>query len=137
MRSVISLYEKNILSAEETCTSIKNYLDERKALDIVEVSLVGKSTIADYMVIANGTSQKHIQMMAELLKEHLHGLGVRPVFIEGANTSEWILLDAGSVIVHLFRPEVRSLYNLEKIWGSELAGFSSKAAVEESLPRLQ
>jgi ribosome-associated protein len=132
MRSVISGYEENMLSAEEICSSIKNYLDERKALDIVDVSLVGKSTIADYMVIANGTSQKHIQMMAELLKEHLHGLGVRPVLIEGANTSDWVLLDTGPVIVHLFRPEVRSLYNLEKMWGSEFAGFSPKAVAENS-----
>lgn len=136
MRSVISVYKEKILSAEEICSSIKNYLNERKALDIVDVSLVGKSTIADYMVIANGTSQKHIKMMAELLKEYLHSLGIKPIFIEGANTSEWVLLDTGPVIVHLFRPEVRSLYNLEKMWGSEFPAFSSKAAAEETSSRL-
>jgi ribosome-associated protein len=117
MRFVIPTNKVNILSVEEICTLITNYLDERKALDIVKVSLVGKSTIGDYMVIATGTSQRHIQMMAELLKEHLHNLGVRPIFIEGAHTSDWILVDTAAVIVHLFRPEVRSLYNLEKMWG--------------------
>ena len=79
------------------------------------------------MIIASGTSQRHIKMMGELLKQELHKLGVRPVLIEGAPDCDWILIDAGDVIIHLFRPEVRTFYNLEKMWGVDLAEFSRRA----------
>lgn len=68
--------------------------------------------------------------MGELLKTHLYDLGVRPIYIEGIPQSDWVLLDAGDVIIHLFRPEVRAFYNLEKMWGVDLADFSRKTARE-------
>lgn len=118
----------SLLSASEVCDAIEAFLDDKKAEDILRVDLKGKSTIADFMVIASGSSRRHIQSTGELLKRHLYDLGVKPIFIEGAPQCDWVLLDAGVVIVHLFRPEVREFYNLEKMWGVELADFSRKIA---------
>lgn len=91
-------------------------LDADKALDIECIDLRGQSSIADYMVIASGTSTRHISALAEKLSERLRSLGISDVRAEGLQTSDWVVLDAGDVIVHLFRPEVRSYYNLEKMW---------------------
>ena len=125
---MISPNKSSKLNTEEICSSVEQFLDGRKAEDIIQINLKDKSSIADYMVVASGTSQKHIQAMGQLLKEHLYSLGVRPVSIEGSANSDWVLLDAGDVIVHLFRPEVRTFYNLEKMWGIDIADFSRKAA---------
>ncbi|MGE0719644.1 MAG: ribosome silencing factor [Alphaproteobacteria bacterium] len=95
-------------------------LDDDKAEDIVVIELAGKSTIADFMVIATGRSTRHVISMAENLRRHLQDAGVRRVSVEGAGQGDWVLLDAGDVIVHLFRPEVRAFYNLEKMWGMSL-----------------
>lgn len=119
---------ENKMGSDELCKSIKEFLDDRKALDIIDIDIRKKSTICDYMVIASGTSQRHLQMTAELLKEHLHSIGIKPIFTEGTGDCDWVLLDAGDVIVHLFRPEVRTFYNLEKMWGVDIADFSRKAA---------
>jgi ribosome-associated protein len=121
---------KTAASAEDICQLIEKFLDEKKTDEIVRINLVGKSSIADYMVIANGKSQRHIQATGELLKEYLNELGIKPIFLEGTAPCDWVLVDAGDVIVHLFRPEVRSFYNLEKMWGVDLADFSRKAAGE-------
>jgi ribosome-associated protein len=99
---------------------VKKFLDDSKALDIVYIDIFDKSTIADYLVIASGTSQRHIRSLADKLKEYLHKLGCRSVIIEGLFQCDWVLLDAGDIVVHIFRPEVRTLYNLEKMWGGEL-----------------
>ncbi len=128
MRLEISSNKSLKLDSETVCRSVETFLDGRKADDIIQINLKGKSSIADFMVIASGTSQKHIQAMGQLLKEHLYSMGVRPIFIEGAPTCDWVLLDAGDVIIHLFRPEVRSFYNLEKMWGIDITDFSRKAA---------
>ncbi len=89
-----------------------------------------KSSIADYLVIVSGTSQRQIASMAELLREELKKMGHKDVRIEGLPQAEWVLLDAGDVIVHLFRPEVREFYNLEKMWGLDLAEpFSSSSKI--------
>ncbi len=114
----------NTSDATAVCKAIEEFLDARKAQDITCIDLHGKSAIADFMVVASGTSQRHIQMAAELLKQELYKWGIRPVFVEGGPQCDWVLLDAGDVIVHLFRPEVREFYNLEKMWGVELAEFS-------------
>jgi ribosome-associated protein len=120
-----------IKNPEQLCESIETFLDGRKAEDIVRIDLRGKSAIADYMVIANGTSHRHVSSMSELLKEHLHKNGVMPIFVEGKGDCDWILIDAGDVIVHLFRPEVREFYNLEKMWGIDIADFARKAKTNE------
>ena len=91
-------------------------LDADKATDIECIDLRGQSSIADFMVIASGTSTRHISALADKLSDRLRGLGISDVRAEGRETSDWVVLDAGDVIVHLFRPEVRTYYNLEKMW---------------------
>jgi ribosome-associated protein len=118
------------IAADEICQIIEEFLDQKKADDIVRINLAGKSSIADFMVIASGKSQRHIQATGLLLKDYLNEMGIKPIFIEGTDPCDWVLVDAGDVIVHLFRPEVRSHYNLEKMWGVDLADFSRKAAGE-------
>lgn len=100
---------------------ITHFLDSKKAQDIVTIDLRGKSSIADYLVIASGTSQRQIASMAQLLKEDLKKQGIKDIHIEGLTQCDWVLLDVGDVIVHLFRPEIRSFYNLEKMWSVELS----------------
>jgi ribosome-associated protein len=95
-------------------------LDDDKAEDIISIDLAGKSSIADYMVIATGRSARQLSAMAQHLDEKLTKLGVKKVSIEGLTQGEWVLLDGGDVVVHLFKPEVRSFYNLEKMWGVDL-----------------
>ena len=95
-------------------------MDDDKAEDIISIDLAGKSSIADYMVIATGRSSRQLNAMAQHLDEKLTKLGVKKVSIEGLTQGEWVLLDGGDVVVHLFKPDVRSFYNLEKMWGVEL-----------------
>jgi ribosome-associated protein len=95
-------------------------LDDDKAEDIVSIDLRGKSSIADYMVIATGRSSRQLAAMAQHLDEKLTKLGVKDVAVEGMTQGDWVLLDGGDVVVHLFRPEVREFYNLEKMWGADL-----------------
>ena len=99
---------------------IANSLTDGKAHEIVTIDLIGKSTMADFMVIANGGSQRQINALADRLRVDLKKcLGVSPT-IEGREICDWVLIDAGDVIVHLFRPEVRSFYNIEKMWTVDL-----------------
>ncbi len=91
-------------------------LDTDKAENILCVDLGENAPIADYMIIASGTSSRHINGIARKLKERLHLKGIKDVNIEGMSQSDWIVIDAGDVIIHLFRPEVREFYNIEKMW---------------------
>jgi ribosome-associated protein len=95
-------------------------LDADKAEDIISIDLAGKSSIADYMVIATGRSNRQLSSMAQHLDEKLTKSGIKKVSIEGLTQGEWVLLDGGDVIVHLFKPDIRRFYNLEKMWGVEL-----------------
>jgi ribosome-associated protein len=94
-------------------------LDDDKALEVVSIPLGGKSNIADYMVIASGRSTRQVASMADKLTERIKRELGRSVRIEGLPVADWVLIDAGDVIVHLFRPEVRSFYNLERMWAFE------------------
>ncbi|MHA1600352.1 MAG: ribosome silencing factor [Alphaproteobacteria bacterium] len=109
-------------------------LDDDKAEDVVTIELSGKSTIADYMVIASGSSHRHLSTMAEHLCEALKAAGVRRVTTEGAARAEWILIDGGDVIVHLFRPEVREFYGLEKMWGIDMTRDAKVAGRAQKSP---
>ena len=95
-------------------------MEDDKAEDLVTIDLAGKSTIADFMIIASGRSQRQVGAMSEHLREKLKAEGLTSVPVEGAQRCDWVLIDAGDVIVHLFRPEVRAFYNLEKMWGLDL-----------------
>jgi ribosome-associated protein len=92
-------------------------LDEDQAQDVVSIPLEGKSSIADHMVIASGRSTRQVAAIATHLAERLKKQGHGSPRIEGLPAADWVLIDAGDVVVHLFRPEVRSFYNLERMWG--------------------
>lgn len=91
-------------------------LDDDQAVETVSIPLAGKSTIADHMVIASGRSTRQVASMAQKIAEKIKGEFHRSPRIEGLPAADWVLIDAGDVIVHLFRPEVRSFYNLERMW---------------------
>jgi len=98
---------------------ILNTLDSNKALDIVSIDLANKSSIADYMIIASGTSSRHIQALSEQVLEKFKISGIKNCKIEGKESNDWKLIDGMDVIVHIFNPEKRKFYELEKMW-SEL-----------------
>ncbi|MEO0700239.1 MAG: ribosome silencing factor [Pseudomonadota bacterium] len=108
-----------MLSADEIVGQVLTRLDEEKAEDILTIDLEGKSDVADKLVIASGRSQRHVGALADKLARALKEAGAGHVAIEGLPACDWVLLDAGDVIVHLFRPEVREFYNLERIWAPE------------------
>ncbi len=98
---------------------ILNTLDSNKALDIVSIDLANKSSIADYMIIASGTSSRHIQALSEQVLDKFKISGIKNCKIEGKESNDWKLIDGIDVIVHIFNPEKRKFYELEKMW-SEL-----------------
>lgn len=91
-------------------------LEDDKAEEIVSIDIRGKSTMADYLIVASGRSQRHVGALADHVIKKLKEAGVQDVRVEGLPHCDWVLVDAGDVIVHLFRPEVRSFYGIEKIW---------------------
>jgi|TARA_B100001939_G_scaffold160131_2_gene138259 ribosome-associated protein len=95
---------------------VHQILDDNKAQDIVIIDLKDKSSIADYMVIASGTSSRHIQAISEITAQKLKSYGIDNCRIEGQESNDWKLIDAIEVIIHIFHPEKRSSYNLEKMW---------------------
>lgn len=94
-------------------------LDDDQAQEIVSIPLEGKSSIADHMVIASGRSTRQVAAMAQKLAEKIRQGGFGHARVEGLPAADWVLIDAGDVVVHLFRPEVRSFYNLERMWSFE------------------
>ena len=108
-----------IEQAEALHDLVLRSLDDDKAVEIVSIPLQGKSNIADYMVIASGRSTRQVASMAQKLSERIKRELGRGVRIEGLPVADWVLIDADDVIVHLFRPEVRSFYNLERMWAFE------------------
>ena len=104
------------LASEDVLKLVTASLDDDKALDLAVIDLQGKSDIADHMVIASGTSERQVGAMADHLREKLKKQGLKGLSVEGLPKCDWVLIDAGDVIVHLFRPEVRDFYALEKLW---------------------
>jgi ribosome-associated protein len=105
-------------AAEEILRLVLARLDDMKAEDTVTIDLTGKTTIADVMVVTSGRSHRHVGSVADRVVDDLAKAGVRNPRIEGVPHCDWVLIDAGDVIVHVFRPEVRAFYNLEKMWAS-------------------
>ena len=91
-------------------------LDNMKAEETVTIDLTGKSSIGDHMVVTTGRSQRHVASIADEVVKDLHKAGVARVRVEGQRVGDWVLIDAGDVIVHVFKPETRAFYNLEKMW---------------------
>lgn len=102
--------------ADALLSLVRQSLDDDQAQDVVAIDLEGKSSIADHMVIASGRSTRQVAAMAQKMVERIKKSG-GAARIEGLPNADWVLIDAGDVIVHLFRPEVRSFYNLERMWG--------------------
>jgi len=117
VESLIKPTKPEKLSPETLLKISKGILEDRKAVDLVVIDLAGKSTIADYMVVATGQSNRQVTAMAENLLQEFKAHGLIGIVPEGARQGDWVLIDAGDVIIHLFRPEVREFYNLEKMWG--------------------
>ena len=99
---------------------IEKILDNNKAQNITTIDLKNKSYIADYMIVASGTSSRHLQSLSEILVTELKKLGLNNCRMEGKDSSDWKLVDAYDVIVHIFHPEKREFYNLEKMWSEEI-----------------
>ena len=104
------------LDADQVLNLITNSLNDDKAIDIQAIPLVGKSAMADYMVVASGSSSRQVAAMAEHLQFKLKQSHVDIIGLEGMRQADWVLLDANDVIVHLFRPEVREFYGIERMW---------------------
>ena len=117
---IIATNPPSLPSPQQLLELIEQSLDDDKAIDIVSIDLTGKSSIADAMVVASGASVRQVGAMADHLRKKLKAAGIKGISIEGLENCDWVLIDSGDVIVHLFRPEVRDFYNLEKLWSEAL-----------------
>jgi ribosome-associated protein len=102
--------------ADKTLNMILSRLDDMKAEETVTIDLRGKSAFSDYMIVTSGRVNRHVGAIAENVAKGLKETGIRNVHIEGLPNCDWVLIDSGDVIVHIFRPEVREFYNLERLW---------------------
>lgn len=109
------------MNSEQLCKLVIDALDDLKARDVVCLDVRGLTTITDYMIVASGTSSRHVQALVENVAEKAAGAGRRPIGVEGEEAGEWVLLDLQDALVHVMLPKVREFYNLEKLWslGSE------------------
>lgn len=112
--------KRDLPSAADLKVVAETSLDDDKAEDIVVIDLAGRAGFADYMVVATGRSDRHVGAMADHLIQNLKKAGLPSAPAEGMTKCDWVLIDGGDVVVHLFKPEVRSFYNLEKLWSGEL-----------------
>lgn len=117
------------VTSDQLLARILASLDDDKAEDVVAIDLRGRSSVADHMVICSGRSSRQVGAIAEKLADRLKEDFGRSVKIEGKDQGDWVLLDAGDVIVHVFRPEVRDFYQLEKMWMPSTAGFAGASRV--------
>jgi ribosome-associated protein len=102
--------------ADKTLNMILSRLDDMKAEETVTIDLRGKSAFSDYMIVTTGRANRHVGAIAENLAKGLKETGIKSIHIEGLPNCDWVLIDSGDVIVHVFRPEVREFYNLERLW---------------------
>jgi ribosome-associated protein len=107
--------------ADKTLTMILSRLDDMKAEETVTIDLRGKSAFSDYMVVTTGRVNRHVGAIAENVTKGLKETGIKGIHVEGLTNCDWVLIDSGDVIVHVFRPEVREFYNLERLWAQDPA----------------
>ena len=100
--------------------NIEKILDNNKAANIISINLKNKSYIADYMIIASGTSSRHLQALSEILATELKKIGLEECRIEGRESNDWKLVDANDIIIHIFHPQKREFYDLERMWSEEI-----------------
>ena len=111
--------------------TVKKSLNDDKAQDVTIISLMGKTSFADYMVIATGTSKRQVVNMATHLCKKLKAEGLGSVGTEGLAQGDWVLIDGGDVVIHLFRPEIRAFYDLDKLWGAPIPQPGQAASARE------
>ncbi len=109
---------KALQDAKKLAKLITDILEEHSAQEILNIDLKGKSSIADIMIVVSGRSNRHVNALADYVQKGLKEAGISKLGIEGQEANDWVLIDAGDVILHIFRPEVREYYNIEKIWTS-------------------
>lgn len=109
--------KKKVINEQEILEIIQKTLEDGKAENVVTIDLAGKTSIANQMVVASGTSQRHVASLAEKVQENLKAAGYKTT-VEGEEKADWVLIDAFDVIVHIFKPEVRDFYSLEKMWSA-------------------
>lgn len=107
------------MSSKAIHDEIMAWLDDAKAENLVSIDLAGKTSFGDYMIVATGRTDRHVGAIADQIARKLKEGGMRGVRLEGLETCDWVLVDVGAIIVHIFRPEVRTFYNLEKMWLAE------------------
>lgn len=117
-KPAISLMTQTPPSVEDVLQAVQASLDADKAIEVAVISLAGKTSIADYMIVASGTSKRHVSSMADHVVDIVERLGVPRTAVEGTTHCDWVLIDVGDVLVHLFRPEIREFYALERLWSS-------------------
>ncbi len=105
-------------SAAKLLKLVEKSLEDDKAIEVTVIDIANKTEIADFMVIASGTSRRQVGAMTEHLREKMKARGLEEISVEGAVQCDWVLIDAGDIVVHLFRPEVREFYCLEKMWSA-------------------
>ena len=110
------------MNSEALTDLIVEALDDVKAKDIVRLDVRDMTTVTDYMVVASGTSNRHVKALADNVAENAKAAGCRPIGIEGEDGAEWVLLDLGDALVHVMLPKVREFYNLEKLWSISPVG---------------
>ena len=114
------LFKKVLMKIIDIKKNIEKILDNNKASNITSINLKNKSYIADYMIIASGTSSRHLQALSEILLIELKKIGLEKCRIEGRESNDWKLVDANDIIIHIFHPEKRKFYDLEKMWSEEI-----------------
>ncbi len=110
-------------ATEALCKQIQSVLDSNKAEDIATLALRDKCSFADFMIVANGRAPRHVAALADYVADLLKKSGSPALSIEGKESGDWVLIDAGDIIVHIFRPEVRQFYNIEKMWALPAASY--------------
>ena len=110
------------MNSDQLCDLVVNALDDIKARDIIRLDVRDMTTVTDYMIVASGTSRRHVQALVENVAEKAREAGHRALGVEGEDGSEWVLLDLQDTLVHVMLPKVREFYNLEKLWSIAPAG---------------
>lgn len=105
------------MQTNELLTLVQSALEDLKARDLVMIDVRGESTVTDYMVIATGTSRRHVVAVAQEVIEQVKAAGLVPIGVEGQNASDWVLVDVGDVVVHVMMEDARAFYDLERLWG--------------------
>jgi ribosome-associated protein len=103
-------------STQQLLECVRQATEELKARDVVEIDVIGKSSVTDFMVIASGTSSRHVKSIADEVVKFAKNLGIMPLGVEGEREAEWVLVDLGDVLVHVMLPRVREFYALERLW---------------------